>query len=202
MAQDFESSETDVPTTVILAEPPSSGNRMLEKLAKENMELRSQLAQVQDRAAAKQQQTPRPPPPWRQVQPVQGPPRPACGGAAPPRQPAQTGAQPQAAAMPPVSIVAPMLVPLMVAPPQVPLMVVPPRQPCVVPKMKAPVMASPLSPVASSSSAKGTPIQSGLWPSVNSSVAHFKRQDVSAEERIRRDIKNEKRSRKRQKRDQ
>ena len=41
----------------------------------------------------------------------------------------------------------------------------------------------------------------GLWPSSNQSVAAFKRQDVTVEERVRMDIRNEKRARKRPKRD-
>ena len=43
--------------------------------------------------------------------------------------------------------------------------------------------------------------QTGLWPSSNQSVAAFKRQDVTVEERVRMDIRNEKRARKRPKRD-
>ena len=45
------------------------------------------------------------------------------------------------------------------------------------------------------------PIQCGLWPSKNMNVAHYKRQDLSVEERIKRDIKNEKKSRKRAEKD-
>jgi hypothetical protein len=41
-------------------------------------------------------------------------------------------------------------------------------------------------------------VQSGNWPSDNENVAKYKRQDVSPETRVRMDIKNEKKKRKRE----
>jgi hypothetical protein len=41
-------------------------------------------------------------------------------------------------------------------------------------------------------------VQSGNWPSDNENVAKYKRQDVSPETRVRMDIRNEKKKRKRE----
>ena len=49
---------------------------------------------------------------------------------------------------------------------------------------------------SSSSRAKPkAPVQAGIWPSANENVAKFKKQNISSEERIQRDIRNEKKKR-------
>ena len=53
---------------------------------------------------------------------------------------------------------------------------------------------------SSSSSSRPTPkapVQAGIWPSSNENVARFKKQHISPEERIQRDIRNQKKKRKR-----
>ena len=76
----------------------------------------------------------------------------------------------------------------------------PPTLPSLMPK--APFQGLSVGPGASSSSSSSrptpkAPVQAGIWPSSNENVARFKKQHISPEERIQRDIRNEKKKRKR-----
>lgn len=70
------------------------------------------------------------------------------------------------------------------------------------PPPKSPFQGLAVGPGASSSSSSSrptpkAPVQAGIWPSSNENVARFKKQHISPEERIQRDIRNEKKKRKR-----
>ena len=70
------------------------------------------------------------------------------------------------------------------------------------PPPKSPFQGLAVGPGASSSSSSSrptpkAPVQAGTWPSCNENVARFKKQHISPEERIQRDIRNEKKKRKR-----
>ena len=70
------------------------------------------------------------------------------------------------------------------------------------PPPKSPFQGLAVGPGASSSSSSSrptpkAPVQAGIWSSSNENVARFKKQHISSEERIQRDIRNEKKKRKR-----
>ena len=70
------------------------------------------------------------------------------------------------------------------------------------PPPKSPFQGLAVGPGASSSSSSSrptpkAPVQAGTWPSSNENVARFKKQHISPEERIQRDIRNQKKKRKR-----
>ena len=65
------------------------------------------------------------------------------------------------------------------------------------PPPKSPFQGLPGASSSSSSSRPTPKVQAGIWPSSNENVARFKKQHISPEERIQRDIRNEKKKRKR-----
>ena len=65
------------------------------------------------------------------------------------------------------------------------------------PPPKSPFQGLPGASSSSSSSRPTPKVQAGIWPSSNENVARFKKQHISPEERIQRDIRNQKKKRKR-----